>query len=122
MTGALDRTIVRVINLVREHGGGASSYLNCAVSDGDNAVVSRFTDDEKHPPESLYYFLGDLYPRAEIDQTSEKGVDERAVIVSSERLTADPAWEPLPPNFMTVLKRNCKPDLRACTLRSPLSN
>ena len=122
MAAAMDHTIIRTIETVREHGGGVPSYMNCAVADGEHAVVSRFTDDGRHPPESLYYFLGDLYPRAEIDQTEEADLEERSIIVSSERLTSDPAWEPLPPNFITVLRRNSKPELRPCTIKSQLSN
>jgi predicted glutamine amidotransferase len=120
LASALDRTIVRVVDTVRLHGSGVSSFLNCALSDGDNAVVSRFADDTEHPPESLYYFLGDLYPRAEIDETREIGRDERSVIISSERLTPDPAWEPIPPNYMAILRRNRPPELRPCSLSSPL--
>src|SRR5262245_10780170 len=45
MGAALRRTIREVVALVREHGGGAPSYLNLAVADGDAAVVSRFTTD-----------------------------------------------------------------------------
>ena len=122
MARAMDRTIVRVIEAVRQHGNRAPSYLNCAVADGDHAVVTRFTDDHRHPPESLYHFLGDLYPRAEIDQAGEVNAEERSMIVSSERLTSDPAWEPLPPNYMTILKRNSKPELRPCTIGSQISN
>jgi len=122
LAAALDRTIVRVVETVAEHGAGESSYLNCAVSDGDYAVVSRFANDTTHPPESLYYFLGDLYPRAEIDQTKEIGMDERSVIISSERLTPDPGWEPIPPNHLSILRRNRPPEFRACSLPSPLAN
>jgi len=122
MAAALDHTIMRTIEAVQEYGGGVPSYLNCAVADGEHAVVSRFTDDSRNPPESLYYFLGDLYPRAEIDQTEEVDTEERSIIVSSERLTSDSAWEPLPPNFITVLRRNSKPELRPCTVKSQASN
>ena len=122
LAAALDRTIVRVVETVAEHGAGESSYLNCAVSDGTHAVVSRFANDKEHAPESLYYFLGDLYPRAEIDETKESGIEERSVIISSERLTQDPGWEPIPPNHLTILRRNRLPELRPCSLPSPMAN
>jgi glutamine amidotransferase len=115
MAAALDATIVRVTDLVARHGGGEPSYLNCAVADGEHAVISRFTNDAKHPPESLYYFLGDLYPRAEIDGTAESGLEERSVIVSSERLTPDPDWTPFPANHMVIVRRGVVPELRSCT-------
>ncbi|MBF8270008.1 MAG: Glutamine amidotransferase type-2 protein [Gammaproteobacteria bacterium] len=122
LASALDRTIVRVVETVAEHGAGESSYLNCAVSDGTHAVVSRFANDKEHLPESLYYFLGDLYPRAEIDETRENGIEERSVIVSSERLTQDAGWETIPPNHLTILRRNRLPELRPCSMPSPLVN
>ena len=119
---ALDRAICRVVDAVARHGEGEPSYLNCAVADGDHAVVSRFTDDPAHPPESLYYFMGDLYPRAEIDETAEPAAEQRSVIVSSERLSPDPGWQAIPPNFMTVLRRNAQPALRPCSRVSPIAN
>ncbi|HEY7841628.1 MAG TPA: class II glutamine amidotransferase [Gammaproteobacteria bacterium] len=122
MAAALDRTIGRVIEIVAQHGGAEPSYLNCAVSDGDHAVVSRFTNDTQHPPETLYWFTGDLYPRVEFDETREPGASQRSVIISSERLTPDPGWESIPPNFMVVLRRNGNPDLVPCARASRFAN
>jgi predicted glutamine amidotransferase len=122
MAAAMDRTIARVTEIVSDHGGAEPSYLNCAVSDGDNAVVSRFTNDDQHPPETLYYFTGDLYPRAEFEETKEPGTDQRSVIISSERLTPDPGWESIPPNYMVVLRRNSKPALVQCAEASGVVN
>ena len=121
MAAALDRTIERVVDIVAEHGGVEPSYLNCAVSDGDHAVVSRFTNDDQHPPETLYWFTGDLYPRAEFEETWEPGADQRAVIISSERLTADPGWESIPPNHMIVLRRKGRPELIPCAESSRIA-
>jgi predicted glutamine amidotransferase len=114
MAAALTSAIRRVTTLVREHGGGEPSFLNCALSDGDNAVVSRFTDSAEHPPESLYYFVGDLYPRAELEETEERGADTPALIVSSERLTPDPEWVKIPDNHLVVLRRHLPPEVRPC--------
>jgi predicted glutamine amidotransferase len=110
------------VDIVARHGSAEPSYLNCAVSDGDHAVVSRFTNDDQHPPETLYYFMGDLYPRAEFEETREPGSDQRSVIISSERLTIDPGWESIPPNFMIVLRRNRKPELVPCSESSRVVN
>ena len=41
---------------------GSDSYLNLAISDGEHAVVSRFTDAADGVPESLYYFTGRSIP------------------------------------------------------------
>ena len=62
MAQALARAISRALELVRTVGEGSDSYLNIAISDGEHAVVSRFTDAADGVPESLYYFTGQLYP------------------------------------------------------------
>jgi glutamine amidotransferase len=112
MAAAMRKAIKRVTDLVAQYGGAEPSYLNCALSDGENAVVSRFTDSKEYPPESLYYFVGDLYPKAEIDETKEPGADTPALIVSSERLTDDPDWHKIPDNHMVILRRRLQPELR----------
>ena len=87
MARALARTISRTLELVHEAGSDNASYLNVAIADGDRAVISRFTDDADGVPESLYYFTGELYPVLQAEQRTNAG---HPVIVSSERLTADP--------------------------------
>lgn len=114
LADALGRTIARVTDVVARYGGGAPSYLNVAIADGDHAVVSRFTNDGEHSPESLYYFTSQLYPRAEFEETREEAAVENPSIVSSERLTPEPGWESIPPNFMVVLRRDRPPELRSC--------
>ena len=103
---ALDTAIQRVVNIVNTHGGGEPCYLNVAVSDGVNAVISRYTNDSEYLPETLYYYLGHLYESCEQDQL---GSD--AVVVSSERLTEDANWQPVPPNHLIVLSRGHAPVL-----------
>ena len=103
---ALDTAIQRVVNIVNTHGGGEPCYLNVAVSDGVNAVISRYTNDSEYLPETLYYYLGHLYESCEQDQL---GSD--AVVVSSERLTEDTNWQPVPPNHLIVLSRGHAPVL-----------
>jgi glutamine amidotransferase len=105
MARSLARAIERALELVRGVGGGAS-YLNIAISDGEHAVVSRFTDADDGVPESLYYFSGQLYPDVG-PKAKRKGT--QAVTVSSERLTADAGWAEVPANEIIVLKRDAAP-------------
>jgi glutamine amidotransferase len=105
MARSLARAIERALELVRGAGGGAS-YLNIAISDGEHAVVSRFTDADDGVPESLYYFSGQLYPDVG-PKAKRKGT--QAVTVSSERLTADAGWAEVPANEIIVLKRDAAP-------------
>lgn len=103
---SLERAIARVVELVGKYGQGEPSYLNCALSDGHNAVVSRYSNDPDGVPESLYYYSGGVYP-------SLDGRMARSVLVSSERLTADPAWREIPPNHMVIVRAGHEPELAA---------
>jgi predicted glutamine amidotransferase len=106
MGSALERAIGRVLAIVARHGGGEPSYLNVALADGENAVVSRYSSDAGHAPESLYYYRGGLY-RAE-----ETRRQAPAVVVSSERLTTDTAWREVPANHMILFRHGHAPKLR----------
>jgi predicted glutamine amidotransferase len=107
MARALAAAIRRTLEFVSSAGEGAPSYLNIAISDGERAVVSRFTDDPDGIPESLYYFKGQLYPAV---RSARRGdVQAPAVIVSSERLTSDPGWLEVPAGQIIVLRRDRQP-------------
>jgi predicted glutamine amidotransferase len=107
MAQALADAIGRTLELVRSEGEGSDSYLNIAISDGEHAVVSRFTDAADGVPESLYYFTGQLYPDVG-PAARRKG--SQAVTVSSERLTSDPGWTEVPANQIIVLRRDREPE------------
>jgi len=96
--------------MLARHGEGAPSYLNCAIADGANAVVSRFANDPSEGPPTLYYYLGQLYPN--VDPATEWTGRAEAMIVSSERLTASIGWEVIPPNHLVLLTRDAPPELR----------
>ena len=115
MAKALERAIARVVELVEKHGGGEPSYLNCALSDGQDAVVSRCANDPQEAPESLYYYSGALYP-------SLDGHVARSVIVSSERLTEDPGWHEIPPNHMVIVRAGREPELAAIVVPGSASH
>jgi len=103
----LTRGLARVLEFVRDFGDGASSYLNVAVTDGKSAAISRFSDDPKWPPETLYVLCGELYEPvgrrfAHLRKSEAEG---EATLVSSERLTEDPRWKTVPPNHVVVVDR-----------------
>jgi ergothioneine biosynthesis protein EgtC len=108
MGKALARAIGRVLELVAEAGEGSVSYLNVAISDGEHAVVSRFTDAADEVPESLYYITRPIYPDVG-PRAKHKGT--QAAIVSSERLTPDDGWQPVPPGQIIILRRDRAPQL-----------
>ncbi len=110
---ALDTSIKRVEKLVEEYGEGMPSYFNIALGDGRNAVVSRYTNDPDHPPESLYCYSGNIY------KPCIAGHDrDEAVIVSSERLTEDPDWQIVPANHMVVISGGRMDSIIPCGLTS----
>ncbi|MCA9738236.1 MAG: class II glutamine amidotransferase [Gemmatimonadota bacterium] len=119
LADALAAAIWRVVDLVAEHGGGAPSYLNLALSDGRSAVVSRFSTDAEHGPESLYVFQGELYVPdrrrgAGPPPGNGSALAGPSVVVSSERLTEDPGWVEVPRNHLVVLDPDRAPVFRAC--------
>jgi predicted glutamine amidotransferase len=103
----LSASLVRVIAAVREKGGGAPSFLNVAVSDGQRVAVTRFADDPDEGPESLHFLEGELYEPTSRQFKDKRADDEgTAHLVSSERLTKDDRWKTVPPNSMIVLDRH----------------
>jgi ergothioneine biosynthesis protein EgtC len=107
---ALERAIARVTAIVSRHGTGEPCHLNCAISDGTHAVVSRFANDPDEGPPTLYYYLGQLYESTV--ENPESGAADQTVIVSSERLTTAVGWEVIPPNHLILLGRDQTPELR----------
>jgi glutamine amidotransferase len=112
MAGALRAAIRRVTEVVAAHGHGEACYLNCAVADGDRVVISRFADDRRADPPTLYFFTGSLYPRA-TDASADRDDAGPEIIVSSERLSRDDGWQVCPPNHLLLLARDREPELRS---------
>jgi len=102
MAAALDRAVARALRVVEEHGEGAPSRLNLAVTDGAAAVVCRFASDAPPRPESLYVARVESY-RCEdgvcrMEEIREGRESPRAILVCSEPLTDDVHWEAVPVN------------------------
>lgn len=104
---ALESAIARVLKAQRQVGSSAEVFLNLAISDGTSAAVTRFAANTDEPPESLYMYRG-VAPRS-----LGTSATEPVLMVSSERLTADAAWAPIPANHVVELERGQAPLLRA---------
>lgn len=103
----LNRTVWHALDIVAEVGGDHPSYLNLAVSDGDRCAACRFTNDPAGEPESLYVIEHELYEPVARDSPARREREEsRAVVVSSERLTSNPLWWPIPPNHLVSFDRS----------------
>lgn len=116
LSAALAAAITRVVALVDTYGEGEPCYMNCALADGEHAVVSRYTNDRTDHPESLYYFHGALYPALGKAAQHDALVDHHPVIVSSERLTSGADWITIPDNHMVLVQRGAAPQLQALAI------
>ena len=112
---ALDRAIVRTVAAVATHGGGEPSYLNLAVTDGDHAAVSRFSDNPEGEPESLYVAATSVAsPTSAEPRRSGDAREALGVIVSSERLDGHADWVPVPANHIVLVRRGQEPAFMPC--------
>ena len=117
----LSSAVTRVLDLVHELGDGEPSFLNVAASDGQHVAVCRFADDHGKVPETLYLLHGELYEPAGRQFPQRRPADEgEAMVVSSERLTKDARWTPVPVNHMVVLDRRAPPRLLPMDARGRL--
>ena len=104
---ALAATVDDVVELVRDHGGEEPSTLNLAVSDGRVAAVTRFISGSQEEPNSLYVNRGRRYLCKGGACSMESSVEEgEAVLVTSEPLSAEAGWDPVPPNHLLVIDAN----------------
>ncbi len=118
----LAAAITRVVDLVEAHGGGEPSFLNVAVADGAHVAVCRFASGGAKP-ESLYLMHGEIYEPAARGFLARRPEDEgQAMVVASERLTADERWKPVPPNHLVILDRFAPPRTLAMDARGGIES
>ena len=96
MAEALERAIDRAMDLADEFAPGEPSYLNLVVSDGDCAVACRYVTGAPEDAETLYVARGRYQCVDGHARILPAAPGEGAVLISSERLGEDRAWEPVP--------------------------
>lgn len=96
MAEALERAIDRALDLADEHAQGEPSYLNLVVSDGDCAVACRYVTGSPDDAETLYVARGKYHSVDGVARVTPASDGAGAVLISSERLGDDTAWEPVP--------------------------
>ena len=108
MADAFNRTIARVLDLVRSHAPGEHIYLNAVVTDGQAAVACRYTTDDPANADSLYTNRGRRYVCEEgVCRMLDPGeVNGSAIMVSSEPLSGDGGWETVPVNHLVRVEPN----------------
>jgi ergothioneine biosynthesis protein EgtC len=92
--------------------------LNLAVADGKRAVISRCSSrvNDGHA-ETLYYHIGKRYVCKDGDsRLVDVEYGRGAVLVSSEALSPDPGWKPVPINHMLVVDADQQVTVVDCEL------
>jgi ergothioneine biosynthesis protein EgtC len=105
MADALLAAIRQLVALEKAGGGKEHSYLNIAIADGRSAVISHFTTDAARRAVGLHITTGRRYVcEQRACRMLHPPGDHGATIVSSEPLSDDPGWEPVPVNHLVVIR------------------
>lgn len=98
----------------------APSYVNAVLSNGRDAVVSRFTNAPDGRAASLHLHTGRLYTvRDGKPELVEAREDERSIIIASEPLTNDSSWSGVPEGSMVVIEASDRVTMRPLKLSTP---
>jgi predicted glutamine amidotransferase len=112
MAEALERAIDRAMDLADTHARGEPSYLNLVVSDGEGAVACRYVTGSPEDAETLYVARGRYQcvdGHARIHRVEGGG---GGVLVSSEPLGDDQAWQPVPVGWWLMIPPNLEVSYR----------
>lgn len=105
MSSSLMAAIRKVVAFEQEAEVEEASYMNMVLTDGSISIAVRFTTDDPKNADSLYLNIGKRYICDDgVCYMHDPGEHEKAVIISSEPLSTDPGWEPVPVNSMVVVK------------------
>ena len=115
LADAVIKTFSRALQLAQERGQGHEpSYLNVAVTNGANAVVTRFTTKKNYEGESLYWIHGRrCVCENGLCRMEPTDSSPGTVVISSERLDDDPGWSSVPRNHMVLASMGRRPMVRA---------
>lgn len=104
MEPALEGAIGRILELRARHAPEEHCYLNMVVTDGHSAVACRFTTDDPDNADSLYVNHGRRYVCEDnVCRMVDPEEGGAAVLISSESLSEDPGWTPVPVNSLVVI-------------------
>ncbi len=99
---AMQTTINQIMQWQREVGTDEPSFLNFALGDGFNIVVSRYVSHSEHPPATLYFSAGErIEIRADRYRMASSHKHPHTVVIASEPITADRSdWQAVEPNHI----------------------
>jgi predicted glutamine amidotransferase len=96
MAETLERAIDRAMDLSDEYAPGEPSYLNLVLSNGECAVACRYVTGDVADAETLYVARGRYRCVDGMTRITPAERGQGSVLISSERLGTDAAWEPVP--------------------------
>lgn len=112
LADSLESTILEIKRLTESVGATRRSLLNLAVTDGGQAVVSRYATHGERAP-SLYFRVGSGYVcREDVCQMLDDEGPRETVLVASEPLTIEPGWRAVPQNHLLIIDQEHRIQLR----------
>jgi predicted glutamine amidotransferase len=111
------KAIKKVLRLKKEKHVGEKSYMNMVLTDGNLAIAVRYTSDAPERADSLYLNQGRKYVCENgVCSMIDPGKSEEAIVISSEPLSVDSGWEPVPVNSLVVIQDGKIRDRKSITL------
>lgn len=112
LDAALRATLEHVRRVSEAQGLTEAHQLNLCVTNGVELAVTRYCSDPETAPNSLYLHAGRQY-------VCEAGVcrmvepDERggSILIASERLSSDAAWQPVPAQHIVIIDAQRQPEI-----------
>jgi len=103
---ALRAAVRSLEGLQREKCVKEFNYLNISLTNGEQSVALRYTNDEAKNASSLHVHTGRRYVcRGGICRMIGPAEGEGAVIISSEVLSDDPGWQMVPVNHLVTVSK-----------------
>ncbi len=96
---SLASLVARAFTAINDWQAGATALLNVIISDGEQVVATRHALDGESP--SLYFTVADT------------AFPTHGQLIASERLTDDPAWQPVPDHHVVMMSRQRPPQFIA---------
>jgi glutamine amidotransferase len=111
---ALEETISLIHQMRKKHGVTSPTLINAAVTDGRSMVAVRYVSSMRLKSPTLYYSQGTAYECLDGICRMKRNVEERAVLIVSEKLTNYRSdWKQIPVNHILLVDEKLKTELRA---------
>lgn len=101
---ALQHTLDRIARIQHAHALKSTSHINCVLSDGEQLMAMRYTNDHTQAP-SLYYAKGLLRCENEIVSVHAQH-PHQAVLIASEKMDDTSDWQEVPENHFVFVQKD----------------